>query len=140
MSVAVYNGVDFRRDPGFFRRTWAMIVKEFVQMRRDRMTFATMLFVPVLQLTLFGYAINTDPKHLPTAVLVRDEGPLTRAVLAALKNTDYFEFRNQVDDAAELDSSRRVPADVAPPPDPGSCGRTGRRRGSLRAQPASVGR
>jgi ABC-2 type transport system permease protein len=80
-----------------------MIVKEFVQMRRDRMTFATMLFVPVLQLTLFGYAINTDPKHLPTAVLVRDDGPLTRALLAALKNTDYFEFRNQVNDAAELD-------------------------------------
>jgi len=103
MSVAVYNGADFRRDPGFFRRTWAMIVKEFVQMRRDRMTFATMLFVPVLQLTLFGYAINTDPKHLPTAVLVRDEGPLTRAVLAALKNTDYFDFRKQVNDAAELD-------------------------------------
>jgi ABC-2 type transport system permease protein len=103
MSVAASNGTDVRRDPGFFRRTWAMIVKEFVQMRRDRMTFATMLFVPVLQLTLFGYAINTDPKHLPTAVLVRDNGPLTRAVLAALKNTDYFEFREQVNDAAELD-------------------------------------
>jgi ABC-2 type transport system permease protein len=103
MSVAAADGAAVRRDPGFFRRTRAMIVKEFVQMRRDRMTFATMLFVPVLQLTLFGYAINTDPKHLPTAVLVRDEGPLTRALLAALKNTDYFEFRNQVDDAAELD-------------------------------------
>jgi ABC-2 type transport system permease protein len=103
MSVAAADGAAVRRDPGFLRRTWAMIVKEFVQMRRDRMTFATMLFVPVLQLTLFGYAINTDPKHLPTAVLVRDEGPLTRALLAALKNTDYFEFRNQVNDAAELD-------------------------------------
>ena len=103
MSVAACEGADVRRDPGFFRRTWAMIVKEAVQMRRDRMTFATMLFVPVLQLTLFGYAINTDPKHLPTAVLVRDKGPLTRAVLAALKNTDYFDFRKQVNDAAELD-------------------------------------
>ena len=68
-------------------RLWAIVVKEFVQMRRDRMTFATMIFVPILQLTLFGYAINTDPKQLPTAVLVRDEGPLTRAVLAAMKNT-----------------------------------------------------
>ena len=103
MSAAAYNGAAVRRDPGFFRRMWAMIVKEFVQMRRDRMTFATMLFVPVLQLTLFGYAINTDPKHLPTAVLVRDDGPLTRALLAALKNTDYFDFRNQVHDADELD-------------------------------------
>jgi len=92
-----------RRDSGFFRRMWAMVVKEFVQMRRDRMTFATMIMVPVLQLTLFGYAINTDPKHMPTAVLVRDEGPLTRAVLAAFKNTDYFDFRAQVHDAAELD-------------------------------------
>jgi ABC-2 type transport system permease protein len=92
-----------RRDPGFFRRMWAMVVKEFVQMRRDRMTFASMIMVPVLQLTLFGYAINTDPKHMPTAALVRDEGPLTRAVLAAFKNTDYFDFRAQVHDAAELD-------------------------------------
>jgi ABC-2 type transport system permease protein len=97
------NGAGLRRDPGFLRRMWAMVVKEFVQMRRDRMTFATMLFVPVLQLTLFGYAINTDPKHLPTAVLVRDEGPLTRAVLSAMKNTDYFNFRYQVHDADELD-------------------------------------
>jgi ABC-2 type transport system permease protein len=103
MTMAIYSGAGARRDPGFLRRMWAMIVKEFVQMRRDRMTFATMLFVPVLQLTLFGYAINTDPKHLPTAVLVRDDGPLTRAVLASLKNTDYFDFRQQVRSAEELD-------------------------------------
>jgi ABC-2 type transport system permease protein len=92
-----------RRDPGFLRRMWAMIVKEFVQMRRDRMTFATMIFVPILQLVLFGYAINTDPKQLPTAVLTRDDGPLTRAVLAAMKNTDYFDFQVQVRDPEELD-------------------------------------
>jgi ABC-2 type transport system permease protein len=67
------------------------------------MTFATMLFVPILQLTLFGFAINTDPKDLPTAVLVRDDGPLTRALLAAMKNTDYFDFRQQVRSADELD-------------------------------------
>ncbi len=101
--TAADNGPAARRDPGFLRRMWAMVVKEFVQMRRDRMTFATMIMVPVLQLTLFGYAINTDPKHLPTAVLTRDDGPLTRAVLAAMKNTDYFDFREQVHDAAELD-------------------------------------
>ena len=102
MSGPQNNG-SANRDPGFLRRMWAMVVKEFVQMRRDRMTFASMMLVPVLQLTLFGYAINTDPKQLPTAVLVRDEGPLTRAVLAAFKNTDYFDFRWQVRDPAELD-------------------------------------
>jgi ABC-2 type transport system permease protein len=92
-----------RRDPGFLRRMWAMIVKEFVQMRRDRMTFATMIFVPIMQLVLFGYAINTDPKQLPTAVLTRDDGPLTRAVLSAMRNTDYFDFQAQVRDPEELD-------------------------------------
>ena len=102
MSASGYNGAT-ERDPGFLRRMWAMVVKEFVQMRRDRLTFATMIFVPILQLTLFGYAINTDPKQLPTAVLVRDDGPLTRAVLAAMKNTDYFDFRWQVRDPEELD-------------------------------------
>ena len=58
-----------RRDPGFLRRMWAMVIKEFVQMRRDRMTFATMIFVPIMQLVLFGYAINTDPRALPAAVV-----------------------------------------------------------------------
>ena len=102
MSTPANNG-SANRDPGFLRRTWAMIVKEFVQMRRDRMTFASMMLVPVLQLTLFGYAINTDPRHLPTVVLTRDDGPLTRAVLAALRNTDRFDFRWQVRDPQELD-------------------------------------
>ena len=92
-----------RRDPGFLRRMRAMVIKEFVQMRRDRMTFATMIFVPIMQLVLFGYAINTDPRQLPTAVLTRDDGPLTRAVLAAMRNTDYFDFKVQVRDPEELD-------------------------------------
>jgi ABC-2 type transport system permease protein len=104
MSAAAYKrAIPMRGDPGFFKRTWAMVVKEFVQMRRDRMTFATMIFIPVLQLALFGFAINTDPKHLPTAVLTRDDGPLTRAVLAAMKNSDYFKFTKQVRDPAEID-------------------------------------
>lgn len=94
-------------DPGFLKRTWAMIVKEFVQMRRDRMTFATMIVIPVLQLTLFGFAINTDPKELPTAVLLRDDGPLTRAVLTAMRNSDYFKFTRQVRSPAELDAMLR---------------------------------
>jgi ABC-2 type transport system permease protein len=97
-----YNGAT-EHDPGFLRRMWAMVVKELVQMRRDRMTFATMIFMPIIQLVLFGYAINTDPKQLPTAVLTRDDGPLTRAVLSAMRNTDYFDFRVQVRDPGELD-------------------------------------
>ena len=110
MSAMPNNGGSANRDPGFFRRMWAMVVKEFVQMRRDRMTFASMIMVPVLQLTLFGYAINTDPRHLPTAVLTRDDGPLTRAVLAALRNTDRFDFRWQVRDPEELDKLVRAGA------------------------------
>jgi ABC-2 type transport system permease protein len=86
-----------------WRRFRAVLVKEFIQMRRDRLTFAMMIGVPLLQLILFGYAINTDPKQMPTAVLVRDDGPLTRAVLSAMRNTDYFDFKLQVRDAAELD-------------------------------------
>jgi ABC-2 type transport system permease protein len=104
MTAAPYHyGASERRDPGFFRRMWAMVIKEFVQMRRDRMTFAMMIFVPIMQLILFGYAINTDPKQLPAAVLTRDDGPLTRAVLAAMTNTDRFDFQVQVHDAKELD-------------------------------------
>ena len=104
MIAAAYRySLSERSDPGFLRRMWAMVIKEFVQMRRDRMTFATMIFVPIMQLVLFGYAINTDPKQLPTAVLTRDDGPLTRAVLAAMRNTDYFDFRMQVRDPEELD-------------------------------------
>jgi ABC-2 type transport system permease protein len=89
---------------GFWRRLWAMVVKEFLQMRRDRLTFATMLVIPIMQLVLFGYAINSDPKHLPTAVFARDQGPLTRAALAAIRNTGYFEFVARARSAADLES------------------------------------
>ena len=71
-------------------RFWAVLVKEFIQMRRDRLTFAMMVGIPVLQLMLFGFAINTDPKHLPTAVLDLDETQLSRTLVAAVGNTGYF--------------------------------------------------
>ena len=58
-----------------FRRLWAMVVKEFIQMARDRMTFAMILGIPVMQLMVFGFVINTDPRHMATAVLVADSGP-----------------------------------------------------------------
>jgi ABC-2 type transport system permease protein len=75
-----------------FARFWAVVIKEFIQMRRDRVTFAMMVGIPMIQVTLFGYAINSDPKHLPTAVLMADEGPQSRSILRAIKNSDYFEF------------------------------------------------
>ena len=93
-----------RRDPGFWRRLWAMVLKEFIQMRRDRLTFATMLAIPILQLVLFGYAINTDPKNLPTAVLARDQGPLTRSLVSAVRNTGYFDIAYEVRDPRKLDA------------------------------------
>jgi len=66
--------------------------KEFIQLRRDRLTFAMLIGVPIMQLVLFGYAINSDPKHLPTAVVPLDSSPLVRSIVRAAQNTDYFEF------------------------------------------------
>src|SRR6476619_7526599 len=77
-------------------RCWAMVVKEFVQMRRDRLTFGMMIGIPLMQLVLFGFAINADPKHLPTAVLLADEGPQGRTLLQAIQSSGYFDFVRQV--------------------------------------------
>ena len=71
-------------------RALAVFIKEFQQMLRDRLTFAMAIGVPVLQLVLFGYAINTDPKGLPTAIVSADSAPQARALTAALQNTGYF--------------------------------------------------
>jgi ABC-2 type transport system permease protein len=71
-------------------RMLAVFIKEFQQMMRDRLTFGMAVGVPILQLVLFGYAINTDPKGLPTAIVSTDSGPMARGVLAALQNTGYF--------------------------------------------------
>src|SRR5271165_6191302 len=71
-----------------WRRIWAMIVKEIVQLRRDRITLANMIAVPVFQLTLYGYAINTNPKHLPTAIMLQESSDVGRSVLAALQNSE----------------------------------------------------
>jgi ABC-2 type transport system permease protein len=74
------------------RRLFAVLMKEFIQMRRDRMTFALMIGVPMMQLLLFGFAINTDPRHLPTAVHIADDSTYARSIEAALKNSDYFDI------------------------------------------------
>jgi len=71
-------------------RFLAVLMKEFVQMRRDRLTFAMMIGVPVMQLVLFGYAINTDPRALPAAVVTADPGVFSRSLTRALENTGYF--------------------------------------------------
>lgn len=84
-----------------FSRFFAVIAKEFVQMMRDRLTFAMMLGIPILQMILFGYAINSDPKHLPTAVITGDFGPCSRAVIAALGNSGYFSIVETVRTEAE---------------------------------------
>lgn len=84
-------------------RAWAVLVKEFTQMRRDRLTFGMMLGLPVIQLMLFGYAINSDPKHLPTGVYVEDDGRFPRSILEAMRNSGYFSIGAVAGSQAELD-------------------------------------
>jgi len=84
-------------------RFWAIVVKEFIQMRRDRVTFGMMIGIPLIQLILFGFAINADPKHLPTAVLMADYGPHGRTLLQAIRNSDYFAFAREVKTEQEAD-------------------------------------
>jgi ABC-2 type transport system permease protein len=88
---------------GFWWRSYAMLVKEFIQLRRDRVSFAMIVIVPVMQLLLFGYAINTTPRNLPTAVLLQEESDLGRSILKALENTAYFHFTHEVHSVAEFD-------------------------------------
>src|SRR5260370_30528678 len=87
---------------GFWRRTAAMLIKEFIQLRRDRVSVAMIIMIPLVQLMLFGYAINTNPRHLPTAVLLQEESDLGRSILKALENTEYFEVIHRVSDEAEI--------------------------------------
>ena len=82
-------------------RLWAMIRKEFIQLRRDRLTFAMMIGIPLIQLTLFGFAINGDPKHLPTLVVVQDESPFARSLVTAMRLSDYFAIQSTSLGAAE---------------------------------------
>ncbi|MCG2629665.1 ABC transporter permease [Bradyrhizobium sp. WYCCWR 13023] len=89
---------------GFWRRSYAMMAKEFIQLRRDRVSFAMIVAIPVMQLLLFGYAINTTPHHLPSAVLLQEDSDLARSVLKALENTAYFRFVYEVHDVDEFDN------------------------------------
>lgn len=95
---------EMRERFGFLRRSYAMLIKEFIQLRRDRVSFAMIVMLPVMQLMLFGYAINTTPHHLPSAVLLQEDSDLTRSILKALENTAYFRFLYEVHDVDDFDN------------------------------------
>ncbi|RQR90406.1 ABC transporter permease [Burkholderia sp. Bp9090] len=88
------------RDAFSVARWWSIVLKEFLQLRRDRVTFAMIVGVPIIQLALFGFAINTDPKHLPTAVIVADSSPFARSFIAAMRNSAYFDIVATLPDEA----------------------------------------
>ena len=82
----------------------AIVIKEFIQLRRDRLTFGMIVGIPVIQLLLFGFAINSDPKHLPTAVLAEDHSPYSRSIVAALQNSGYFALAVAARSSREVDA------------------------------------
>ena len=103
-----------------FARFVAIIRKEFIQMRRDRLTFAMMFGIPILQLILFGFAINSDPKNLPVAVLASDNSPFARRFIHALENSGYFQIVDHVEteeEARELLARGEVQFVLNLPPD-----------------------
>ncbi|MCK1541578.1 ABC transporter permease [Bradyrhizobium sp. 179] len=95
---------EIRERFGFWKRSYAMLVKEFIQLRRDRVSFAMIVMLPVMQLMLFGYAINTTPRNLPSAVLLQEDSDLARSILKALENTAYFRFLYEVHDVDDFDN------------------------------------
>lgn len=88
-------------------RVLAVFLKELVQMRRDRLTFAIMVAMPVIQLLLFGYAINTDPRHMRTVIELREDGPLTRSLLSGLEASTFFDIVARVSTAEDGDQYLR---------------------------------
>ena len=88
-------------------RVAAVMIKEFKQLTRDRLTYALMLGLPVIQMLLFGYAINTEPRHLPTAVLVQEDSVFARSIVSALAHRAYFDLAAQARSPAELDEMIR---------------------------------
>lgn len=91
------------RSSGFWRRVGAMLTKEFIQLRRDRVSFAMIVMIPVMQLVLFGYAINTTPRNLPTAVLLQETSDVGRSILAAIERTGYFRITHRLSSVEEFD-------------------------------------
>ena len=91
------------KDPFSFGRLLAMMIKELIQLRRDRLTFAMMVGIPIIQMTLFGFAINGDPRELPTAVVAQEQGPFTRSLVRALENSGYFKVVAPAADTAQAE-------------------------------------
>ncbi|MBP9726806.1 MAG: ABC transporter permease [Gammaproteobacteria bacterium] len=87
-----------------FPRIFAMLIKEFIQLRRDKATFGMMIGIPIIQLLLFGYAINMNPKNLPTAINAQDNSVFTRTFLEGVKNSGYFQFTHIVKNEAEANN------------------------------------
>ena len=103
-----------------FARIYAVFLKELIQMRRDRLTFGMIIGIPVIQLVLFGFAINSDPKHLPTAINVNDRSVYSRSLVRALENTGYFRVEHVLSGERAGDAllaSGRVAFVVTVPPD-----------------------
>jgi ABC-2 type transport system permease protein len=103
MTMAQPQPARASRRGEFWRRSYAMMVKEFIQLKRDRVSFAMIIMIPLIQLLLFGYAINTNPRHLPTAVLLQENTDVGRSILRALENTQYFKVTHVLRDTAEFD-------------------------------------
>ena len=82
-------------------RWWGIVSKEFLQLKRDRLTFGMIIGMPIIMLIVFGYAINTDPRHLHTAVLRGDQSEFTRSYLAAMKSSGYFALVKEIDNEEE---------------------------------------
>ncbi len=90
-----------------FSRWIGILLKEFIQLKRDRLTFGMIIGIPIMQLMLFGFAINSDPKHLPTAVVMADPGPFARSYVAAMRNSEYFKIVGSVNEREANDLLER---------------------------------
>ncbi|MEP6942855.1 MAG: ABC transporter permease [Betaproteobacteria bacterium] len=98
--------VDRESHPVFSASRWlGIVIKEFTQLKRDRLTFGMIVGIPVMQLILFGFAINTDPKHLPAVAIIADRGEFSRSIVAALANSSYFDF---IGEARNEDDAERM--------------------------------
>jgi len=96
------------RDYFSISRWLGIVGKELIQLKRDRLTFGMIVGIPIIQLVLFGFAINADPKHLPTAALIADRSEFSRSIIAGLKNTDYFAFIGEARDEDDADRMLRT--------------------------------
>ena len=81
-----------------FSRWLGILIKEFIQLRRDRLTFGMIVGIPIIQLMLFGFAINSDPRHMPTAVIAGETSEFTRSVIAGMRNSEYFDVVAELPD------------------------------------------